>query len=76
MHLERAVVVSSERAYENTHLLWLSAPAVGRAAGAGQFLMVRCGEGYDPLLPRPMSFHRFRRPPQAEERYSRNGWTE
>jgi dihydroorotate dehydrogenase electron transfer subunit len=60
MHLERAVVVSSERAYENTHLLWLSAPAVGRAAGAGQFLMVRCGEGYDPLLPRPMSFHRFR----------------
>jgi len=61
MHLERAVVVSSERAYENTHLLWLSAPAVGRAAGAGQFLMVRCCEGYDPLLPRPMSFHRFRR---------------
>jgi len=61
MHLERAAVVSSERAYENTHRLWLSAPAVGRAAGAGQFLMVRCGEGYDPLLPRPMSFHRFRR---------------
>jgi dihydroorotate dehydrogenase electron transfer subunit len=61
MHLEQAVVVSSERAYENTHLLWLSAPAVGRAAGAGQFLMIRCGEGYDPLLPRPMSFHRFRR---------------
>jgi dihydroorotate dehydrogenase electron transfer subunit len=60
VHLERAVVVSSERAYENTHLLWLSAPAVGRAAGAGQFLMVRCGDGYDPLLPRPMSFHRFR----------------
>jgi dihydroorotate dehydrogenase electron transfer subunit len=61
MHLERAVVVSSEQAYENTHLLWLSAPAVGLTAGAGQFLMVRCGEGYDPLLPRPMSFHRFRR---------------
>jgi len=70
MHLERAVVVSSERAYENTHLLWLSAPAVGAAAGAGQFLMVRCGEGYDPLLPRPMSFHRFRRtgdPPPADQ---------
>jgi dihydroorotate dehydrogenase electron transfer subunit len=28
--------------------------------------MVRCGEGYDPLLPRPMSFHRFRR--TADER--------
>ena len=66
MHLERAIVVSSERAYENTHLLWLSAPAVGRTAGAGQFLMVRCSEGYDPLLPRPMSFHRFRQ--AGEER--------
>jgi dihydroorotate dehydrogenase electron transfer subunit len=66
MHLERAVVVSSERAYENTHLLWLSAPAVARAAGAGQFLMMRCGGGYDPLLPRPMSFHRFRR--EGDER--------
>jgi dihydroorotate dehydrogenase electron transfer subunit len=61
MHLERAVVISSDRAYENTHLLWLSAPAVAGPAACGQFLMVRCCEGYDPLLPRPMSFHRFRR---------------
>ena len=22
--------------------------------------MIRCADGYDPLLPRPMSFHRFR----------------
>ncbi len=60
MNLERAVVLSSEKVYENTHLLWFSAPAVGRAARPGQFLMIRCGEGWDPLLPRPMSFHRFR----------------
>jgi dihydroorotate dehydrogenase electron transfer subunit len=57
---ERAVVISSEEVYQGTRLVWLSAPAVGRAAQAGQFLMIRCGDGWDPLLPRPMSFHRFR----------------
>jgi dihydroorotate dehydrogenase electron transfer subunit len=60
VNLEQALVVSSEQAYENTRLLWFSAPAVARAARPGQFLMIRCGEGWDPLLPRPMSFHRFR----------------
>ncbi|MGQ9571976.1 MAG: dihydroorotate dehydrogenase electron transfer subunit [Dehalococcoidia bacterium] len=60
MNTQQAVVLSSEEAYENTRLIWLSAPTVGRAAQPGQFLMIRCGEGWDPLLPRPMSFHRFR----------------
>lgn len=60
MNLERAVVLSSEEAYQGTRLIWFSAPAVGRVAQSGQFLMIRCGEGCDPLLPRPMSFHRFR----------------
>jgi dihydroorotate dehydrogenase electron transfer subunit len=60
MSVEQALVVSSEQACENARLIWLSAPAVGRAAQPGQFLMIRCGEGWDPLLPRPMSFHRFR----------------
>lgn len=60
MNLERAVVLSSEEVYESTRLIWFSVPAVGRAAQVGQFLMIRCGEGWEPLLPRPMSFHRFR----------------
>jgi dihydroorotate dehydrogenase electron transfer subunit len=60
MNLERALVLSSEEVYQSTRLIWFSAPAVGRAAQPGQFLMIRCGEGWDPLLPRPMSFHRFR----------------
>jgi len=60
VNLERAVVLSSEEVYESTRLSWFSEPAVGRAAQPGQFLMIRCGEGWDPLLPRPMSFHRFR----------------
>jgi len=60
MNLEQALVVSSEEVCPSSRLIWFSAPAVGRAAQPGQFLMIRCGEGWDPLLPRPMSFHRFR----------------
>ncbi len=60
LKLERAVVVSSELVYTNTLLVWLSCPAVGRAASPGRFLMIHCSDSLDPLLPRPMSFHRFR----------------
>jgi dihydroorotate dehydrogenase electron transfer subunit len=63
MKLERATVVSQEEAYENTFLMWLSCPPVAKGASPGRFLMLHCGDAYDPLLPRPMSFHRFR---QAE----------
>jgi dihydroorotate dehydrogenase electron transfer subunit len=58
--LESALVVSQEEAYENTFLMWLSCPAVARGASPGRFLMIHCGEADDPLLARPMSFHRFR----------------
>ena len=60
MRLEQAAVVSQEQVYENTYLMWLSCPPVARGAAPGRFLMLHCGDGYDPLLPRPMSFHRFR----------------
>jgi len=61
VRLETATVVSQEEVYENTFLTWLSCPPVARGASPGRFLMVHCGKGFDPLLPRPMSFHRFRR---------------
>jgi dihydroorotate dehydrogenase electron transfer subunit len=60
MKLERATVVSQEEVYESTHLMWLSCPPVAKGAAPGRFLMLHCGDAYDPLLPRPMSFHRFR----------------
>jgi dihydroorotate dehydrogenase electron transfer subunit len=60
MKLERALVVSQEELYEDTHLMWLSCPAVARGAAPGRFLMIHCTDALDPLLPRPMSFHRFR----------------
>lgn len=40
------------------HLLWAEAPQIASEAEPGQFVMVRCSEGYDPLLRRPMSIHR------------------
>jgi len=58
--LETARVLSHEQLYENTFLMWLSCPPVARGAAPGRFLMLHCADGYDPLLPRPMSFHRFR----------------
>jgi dihydroorotate dehydrogenase electron transfer subunit len=61
MKLERATVVLQEEVYENTFLMWLSCPPVAKGAAPGRFLMLQCGNAYDPLLPRPMSFHRFRR---------------
>jgi len=58
--LEAARVVSHGLLYDDTFLMWLDCPAVARAAAPGRFLMIHCADGYDPLLPRPMSFHRFR----------------
>jgi dihydroorotate dehydrogenase electron transfer subunit len=63
LKLAAARVVSQEELYENTHLLWLDCPAVARGAAPGRFLMIHCSDSLDPLLPRPMSFHRFREAP-------------
>ena len=60
MKLETARVVSQDEVYEDTHLMWLSCPPVARGAASGRFVMIHCGSGRDPLLARPMSFHRFR----------------
>ncbi len=60
IRLEQAAVVSQDEVYENTYQMWLSCPSVAKRASPGRFLMIHCGDGFDPLLPRPMSFHRFR----------------
>jgi dihydroorotate dehydrogenase electron transfer subunit len=65
MKLERATVVSQEEAYPNAYLMWLSCPPVARGAAPGRFLMLHCGYADDPLLARPMSFHRFRQSTQG-----------
>ena len=72
MNIADAAVVESERLYADTYITWFHSPELLRAAYPGQFLMVRCsddpsyggearpGRADDPLLPRPMSYHRLR----------------
>jgi dihydroorotate dehydrogenase electron transfer subunit len=66
-----AEVVENQRLYARTFVTWFRAPALGNGAVPGQFLMLRCtddpvydaavsGRADDPLLPRPMSYHRLR----------------
>ncbi len=51
-------VVSNTKVMPGIYLLWLQAPEIASAARPGQFVMVRCGDGLDPLLRRPLSIHR------------------
>ncbi len=67
-----AEVVENERLYGDTYITWFRCPELGNGAYPGQFLMLRCsddasydetnagGHADDPLLPRPMSYHRIR----------------
>jgi len=54
-----AQVISNTELMPDVHLLWLQAPEMAKVAQPGQFVMVRCGEGLDPLLRRPFSIHRM-----------------
>ena len=59
----KAEIVSNEELLSGFHLLWLQAPKLAQAFQPGQFMMVRCGEGFDFTLRRPFSLHQV-----AEER--------
>lgn len=61
MILEEARVVSSTTIGELGTLLAIRAPGVAERANAGQFVHVRPGHGWDPLLRRPYSFNRIDR---------------
>ena len=60
MELIDAQVVEVAELYPRNWIVWLDAPAACRGASVGQFLMVQCGGGFDPLLPRAFSIHRLR----------------
>jgi dihydroorotate dehydrogenase electron transfer subunit len=67
MRVTNARIISTERIFGQTYLTWLQAPPLARGASPGQFLMLRYGTGSDPLLPRPMSYHRVRQGADGEE---------
>ena len=58
MKLVSAAVVSSAELWPGVYLLWAQAPEIAALARPGQYVMVRCGEGYDMPLRRPLSVHR------------------
>jgi dihydroorotate dehydrogenase electron transfer subunit len=72
-----ATVVENERLYGDTYITWFRCPGVGNGAYPGQFLMLRCSDdpsygedaprADDPLLPRPMSYHRVRQGVEGPE---------
>lgn len=56
---ENARIIYQERVAGQIFRLRLEAPGIARNARAGQFVMLRVREGTDPLLRRPLSFHRI-----------------
>ena len=78
MKVGYAEVVENERLYGDTFVTWFRAPDLARSAHPGQFLMLRCSDdpaygdhgvphADDPLLPRPMSYHRVRIGTEGQE---------
>ena len=60
MQLCKGQVTANQTIMPGTHVLTLEAPALARAAVPGQFVHIRVGESWDPLLRRPMSIFRIR----------------
>ncbi|HWO94292.1 MAG TPA: dihydroorotate dehydrogenase electron transfer subunit [Dehalococcoidia bacterium] len=59
-HVQDAFVIETAEIAENLWLTWLGGVEAHRSARPGQFFMFMPGFSDDPLLPRPMSYHRFR----------------
>ena len=66
-----AEVLSNQQVGEGMYLMWLGAPAIARESQPGQFLLLRCGDGFDPLLRRALSIHRIGSPESGSEG---SGW--
>ena len=60
MRLSAVRVAANDLVMPGTHVLSLDAPEIARAAMPGQFLHIRPGRSWDPLLRRPMSIFKIR----------------
>ncbi len=60
MDLLRATVAANETIMPGTHVIDLDSPALAKSARPGQFVHIRCGPTWDPLLRRPMSIFKIR----------------
>ncbi len=63
MKQTRASIVSNKVLLQDSvvevYLLWANAPEIAALARPGQYVMVRCGDGQDMPLRRPLSVHRI-----------------
>jgi dihydroorotate dehydrogenase electron transfer subunit len=59
MKLVSAPIISNTEVLPNIYLLQTQAPEIAALAYPGQYVMVRCGEGYDMPLRRPLGIHRI-----------------
>lgn len=55
----KASIISQSQVCPEVHLVWLEAQEIASLARPGQFVMVRCGQDYHPLLRRPLSIYRI-----------------
>lgn len=53
-----APVISSSEVTPGIFMLWIEEPEIAADVRPGQFVTVRCGQGFQPLLRRPLSVHR------------------
>ena len=60
-----AEVIANRRLSSDYNVLALAAPAIAAAAAPGQFVMVKPGTGFDPLLRRPFSVFEVLRDPDG-----------
>lgn len=60
MKLLRVPVTANQELMPGTHVLTLESPELGRSAAPGQFLHLKAGPSWDPLLRRPISIFRVR----------------
>jgi len=59
MKLVSAPIISNTRVLPKVYLMSVKAPEIASLAHPGQYVMVRCGEGYDMPLRRPLGIHRI-----------------
>jgi len=59
MKLVNAPIISNTRVLPNIYLMRVKAPEIASLAISGQYVMVRCGEGYEMPLRRPLGIHRI-----------------
>lgn len=59
MKKTKAVIQSKDEIWHGAFLLRVDAPEIAKLAQPGQYIMVRCGEGQEMPLRRPLSLHRI-----------------